>query len=254
MSGMGGHIESFKSHIVNMRISTAFGEEIEMKIQTKPVITNSFPSVNLTSVDITFLKENNICLANSKLRGEQQIPHILVGLDHYHDLVASPAETVRTPTGLHITRTVFGPTVYGKGTTNAENTHNTTYFGLTAVHESSEQEILRNMFELEGLGISTFECQKDDKIHEYLNEYSKRISFESGRITAPFPLKENISFLEDNYAGPGFDASAGLLYRHVCAAADFVEARQYSPTSGASGARQRPPPGTHRNDYGAYCA
>ncbi|EYC01615.1 hypothetical protein Y032_0105g3653 [Ancylostoma ceylanicum] len=57
-----------------------------------------------------------------------------------------------------------------------------------------------------------------------------------------------------SYAGPGFDASAGLLYRHVCAAADFVEARQYSPTSGASGARQRPPPGTHRNDYGAYCA
>ncbi|EYB96025.1 hypothetical protein Y032_0154g2997 [Ancylostoma ceylanicum] len=200
MSGMGGHIETFMSHIVNMRVSTAFGEEIEMKIQTKPVITNSFPSVNLSSVDITFLKENNICLANSKLRGEQQIPHILVGLDLYHELVTSPAETIRTPTGLHITRTVFGPTVYGKGTTNALNTQNTTFFGLTAVHESSEQEILRNMFELEGLGISALECQEDDKIHKYLNEYSKKISFKSGCITAPFPLKDNISLLEDNYA------------------------------------------------------
>ncbi|KIH47454.1 hypothetical protein ANCDUO_22487 [Ancylostoma duodenale] len=59
---------------------------------------------------------------------------------------------------------------------------------------------MKNMFELEGLGISALECQEDDKILKYLNQYSMKISFESGSITAPFPLKENISFLEDNYA------------------------------------------------------
>ena len=124
MSGIGGHIECFKSHTVNIKVSTAFGEELDMKIQTKPVITNGFPSVNLSTQDIAFLKENNICLANSKLRGEQQIPHILVGLDYYHELVTGPMHTLKTPTGLHITKTVSGPTVYGKSVTHAENVNN----------------------------------------------------------------------------------------------------------------------------------
>lgn len=64
-----------------MKISTDFGEEIELTIQTKPVIINNLPSVNLSLVDITFLKKNNICLANLKLRAEEQILHILVGSD-----------------------------------------------------------------------------------------------------------------------------------------------------------------------------
>ncbi|KAK6052344.1 hypothetical protein COOONC_10151 [Cooperia oncophora] len=66
MSGIGGHIEKFESHIVTVEIGTAFGEEMELTIQTKPVITNGFPSVNLAPSDITFLKANRICLANSK--------------------------------------------------------------------------------------------------------------------------------------------------------------------------------------------
>ncbi|KAK6763013.1 hypothetical protein RB195_023642 [Necator americanus] len=64
ISGIGGHIECFKSHIVHMRIGTAFGEVINMKIQTKPAITSGFPSVNLSPVDIEFLKENSICVTN----------------------------------------------------------------------------------------------------------------------------------------------------------------------------------------------
>ncbi|XGW10254.1 hypothetical protein V3C99_012050 [Haemonchus contortus] len=200
MSGIGGHIENFKSDIVLTRINTAFGEEIELKIQTKPVLTNGFPSVKLTTADVTFLKENNIYLANSKLRGEHQKPHILVGLDYYHDLVSGQNHTQKTPSGLHITKTVFGPTVYGKGLLTAENLVNSTYHGLTAVIEPSEQEMLQKMFELDGLGITEDECHKDDKIYNYLDQYSKLVSFKNGHITAPFPLKESISELEDNYS------------------------------------------------------
>ncbi|KAK6010385.1 hypothetical protein OSTOST_24589, partial [Ostertagia ostertagi] len=109
MSGIGGHIENFESHVVTTKVSTAFGEELELRVQTKPVLTNGFPSVKLTNADIEFLKENNICLSNSKLRGELQTPHILVGLDYYHELVSGPSHTIKTPSGLHIARTIFGP-------------------------------------------------------------------------------------------------------------------------------------------------
>lgn len=171
-----------------------------IKIQTKPVLTNGFPSVKLSYTDITFLKENNICLANSKLRGERQVPHILVGLDYYHELVSGPNYAVKTPTGLHIAKTVFGPTVYGKGLIAVENLTQNFSYGLTAVWEDSEQEMLKKMFELDGLGISEEECIKDDKIYEYLDQYSKKISFKNGCIIAPFPLKDNVTELEDNYS------------------------------------------------------
>ncbi|VDL81408.1 unnamed protein product [Nippostrongylus brasiliensis] len=201
MSGIGGHIEKFESHIVEARVSTVFGEELQFKFQTKPVITNGFPSVKLTSTDVNFLKANNICLANSKLRGEHQTPHILVGLDYFHELVIHPVNGERTPTGLHIAKTIFGPTVYGKGSIPQESAE-TTCYGLTAVCEPEldEKALLQRMFELEGLGISEAEYQSDEKVHKYLEQYSKRISFEGGHITAPFPLKDNVSELEDNYS------------------------------------------------------
>lgn len=200
MSGIGGHIERFESHIVNVKVGTVFGEQLELKFQTKPVITNGFPSVRLAQSDIEFLKENNICPANSKLRGEHQIPHVLVGLDYFHDLVTSPTCGIKTPTGLHISKTVFGPTIYGKGITSSETASNNLSYGMTAVSEPSEKEILQKMFELEGLGISNEESQPDDKTTKYLEQYSKKLVITNGCITAPFPLKDNILELEDNYS------------------------------------------------------
>ncbi|KAK6756022.1 hypothetical protein RB195_014422 [Necator americanus] len=148
MFRLGGHIECFKSHIVHVRIRTAYGEVIIMKIQTKPVITNGFPSVNLSPADIEFLEEVNICLANTKLRGEHLIfgfiLHILVGLDFYHDLVTGPYHLVETHSGLHITKTVFGPAIYGKGVVDAEDKKDNLCYGPTAVHENSEQDTILN--------------------------------------------------------------------------------------------------------------
>ncbi|RCN35311.1 hypothetical protein ANCCAN_18829 [Ancylostoma caninum] len=67
MSGMGGHIESFKSHIVNMRISTAFSRnENSNKTRGHQQLPECKPHLGRYHL----LKESNICLANSKLRGE----------------------------------------------------------------------------------------------------------------------------------------------------------------------------------------
>ncbi|KAK6762557.1 hypothetical protein RB195_023326 [Necator americanus] len=199
MSGIGGHIECFESHKVPVKLGTAFGGEICMTIQTKPVITNGFPSVKLNTEDIEFLKTNTICLANSKLRGEHQNPHILVGLDYYHDLVTDPANGIRTPSGFHIAKTVFGPTIYGRGISKVSETANTVCHSLT-ISENTEQELLQKMFELDGLGIMPEETQGDEKVQRCFEEYSKLISFENNIITAPFPLKENVIQLENNYS------------------------------------------------------
>ncbi|KAK6729968.1 hypothetical protein RB195_006798 [Necator americanus] len=145
MSGIGGHIECFKSHILHMKIGTSYGEVINMKIQTKTVVTNGFSSVNLSPVDIEILKENNVCLANSKLRRESQTPNVLVGLDYYHELVTGLSHLMKTPSGLHIAKTVFGAAIYGKGAVHTGNKTDTLLcYGLTAVHESIEQDTILN--------------------------------------------------------------------------------------------------------------
>ncbi|VDL79031.1 unnamed protein product [Nippostrongylus brasiliensis] len=70
---------------------------------------------------------------------------------------------------------------------------------MTAVTDLSENEMLKNLFELEGLGISSEENSQDEKANNYLEQYAKSISFESGYVVAPFPLKENVADLSDNY-------------------------------------------------------
>lgn len=61
-----------------------------------------------------------------------------------------------------------------------------------------ENAILEKMFELEGLGISKVSIDQTKKSANTWNN-TQRKSFEGGQITAPFPLKDNIAELEDNY-------------------------------------------------------
>ncbi|KAK6742872.1 hypothetical protein RB195_010249 [Necator americanus] len=205
MSGIGGHTEKYQTNIVPLKISNAFGKEIHMTIQTKPIITNGFSSVRLNDADKQYLQDNEICINNPRVRGEHQNPQILVGLDNYYDLV-NTVDTITLPSGLRIARTVFGPTVHGKGSINSQQEATTITHGLSLVQEQNESEILQKLFELDGLGISSEECTKNENTFEYFKSYSKSISFENGVVTVPFPLKDNVIDLADNY---------GIAYRRL---------------------------------------
>lgn len=198
MSGIGGYTEKFESHIVSLKVCTAHGKEINLAIQTKPIITGGFPSVKLAEIDQEFLQNEGIFIANSKVRGERQLPHILVGLDRYYDLVVSNTTDTRTPSGLHIAKTVFGPTIYGRGIMDTTDSTAMSH-SMTSVLEISDSDNIQRMFELESLGIEPMENTKDDSAFKYFEEYSSLITFANGYITAPFPLKDSVSDLSDNY-------------------------------------------------------
>ncbi|RCN25515.1 hypothetical protein ANCCAN_28772 [Ancylostoma caninum] len=158
MSRIGGHIEQFRSNFMPLKLSTTYGKLIDLTIQTKPVLTNGFSLVNLSDCDKDFLEENGICLSNTRVRGEHQIPEILVGQDYYYALVLDNGVKGKLPSGLHIINTVFGPTVQGRGTLRPTTENPTSIsMGLTLVSKGKESEILQNIFELDGLGISSDE-------------------------------------------------------------------------------------------------
>ncbi|EYC41957.1 hypothetical protein Y032_0550g3314 [Ancylostoma ceylanicum] len=147
ISGIGGRVDTFESHVVPLRIGTAFGEVIEITVQTGPAVSKGFLSVRLEQDDIAFLKANDIPLTNRKLHGEHQIPRVLVGLDYYHDLVIH--EGTRTPSGLHIAKTVFGHTVYGRGLSSASQAKSVSY-NLTAICDEAEYQARQKNCKLAG--------------------------------------------------------------------------------------------------------
>ncbi|KAK6029223.1 hypothetical protein OSTOST_04667 [Ostertagia ostertagi] len=100
LSGIGGITDTFVCHHVRMNILSAHGKELQIPLRTKPTLVEGFPSVLLTEKDIEFMEENDICLSNSRVRGEMQRPHIIIGIDLFSSLVLEhvpPEEIICAP-------------------------------------------------------------------------------------------------------------------------------------------------------------
>ncbi|EYB96852.1 hypothetical protein Y032_0146g2534 [Ancylostoma ceylanicum] len=161
---------------------------------------SGFPSVKLHDIDRQFLREREIIVSNPKLRGEIQTPHILVRLDHYYNFIVGSGTNTLTPSGLHIAKTIFCPSLYGRGLTDTKGDLPSISHNMTAVIQQSESELLNNIFELKGMGISANEYKGNDDVIDYFKTYSEQVFIKNGYITAPFPLKNNITDSADNYA------------------------------------------------------
>ncbi|EYB99159.1 hypothetical protein Y032_0124g1193 [Ancylostoma ceylanicum] len=187
VSGGGEHTETFQSHTVQLSIGTAFGEDIEMTVETRPIITSGIPSVKLDKVDAAFLKAGDIYLANTKIRGERQIPRVLVGLDYYHDLVID--HITKTPSGLHIIKTVFGHTICGSGLTEVTQAESVDY-NLTAVWKNTEYHAPQKGSELDG--------QRERQRNKNLSQYSGEMFHAYGFTPTSLSLKEAATSVANN--------------------------------------------------------
>ncbi|VDO54788.1 unnamed protein product [Haemonchus placei] len=216
MSGIGGHVERFDSTTEPLRVRSAYGKELRFNVQTKPILTNEFPSVKLTEEDANFLEHNQICVANSNLQGERQVPLILVGLDKYHDLVIKDGVPQRTPSGLRIAKTVFGRAIYGRGRLD-NPAEQSVSFGLMAIHEGSEDRISEKPFNLEEQGVSSDDRAADSKIKQHFESNPNSLSINIGYVTAPFKWQCNISKLENEaFTQIGLEDAHKELCRPLC--------------------------------------
>ncbi|EYC16335.1 hypothetical protein Y032_0034g2937 [Ancylostoma ceylanicum] len=160
-----------------------------MTVETRPIIKSGIPSVKLDKADAAFLKANDIYLANTKIRGERQIPRVLVGLDYDHDLVID--HITKTPSGLHITKTVFGPTVCGSGLTEVTQAESVDY-NLTAVWENTEYRAPLKGSELDG--------KKERQRNKNLLQYSGEMFHAYGFTTSSLPSKEVATHVAKNHS------------------------------------------------------
>uniref|UniRef100_A0A7I5E7M6 Peptidase A2 domain-containing protein n=1 Tax=Haemonchus contortus TaxID=6289 RepID=A0A7I5E7M6_HAECO len=197
--GIGGNIETYISHQVTAVFKTRFGDNISLNLITKPLLTNAFPAATLSNSDIKFLKENNIFLSNTAINGESIKPSILIGVESFGHIVLLDSAPTRLPSGLLAQNTVFGPALFGKSDKPLNQPNEGHHMFVCPELISEIKQELRDMYELEGMGISTDEYNNDDTAYNYMDSFSKQITTENGTIAAPFPLKDNIVDLENNY-------------------------------------------------------
>uniref|UniRef100_A0A7I4Z4F9 Reverse transcriptase domain-containing protein n=1 Tax=Haemonchus contortus TaxID=6289 RepID=A0A7I4Z4F9_HAECO len=208
MHGIGGNIETYISHQVTAVFKTRFGDNISLNLITKSLLTNAFPAATLSNSDIKFLQENNIFLPNTAINGESIKPSILIGVELFEHIVLLDSAPTRLPSGLLAQNTVFGPALFGKSDKPLNQPNEGHHMFVCPELISEIKQELRDMYELEGMGISTDEYNNDDTAYNYMDSFSKHITTENGTITAPFPLKDNIVDLENNYgvAASGLNA------------------------------------------------
>uniref|UniRef100_A0A1I7WRH5 COR domain-containing protein n=1 Tax=Heterorhabditis bacteriophora TaxID=37862 RepID=A0A1I7WRH5_HETBA len=60
-------------------------------------------------------------------------------------------------------------------------------------------KLLRSVYSLEGLGIREDPINKADETFQYMERYLKLIQFTQEGVTTPFPLKDSIVKLKDNF-------------------------------------------------------
>ncbi|EYC16317.1 hypothetical protein Y032_0034g2927 [Ancylostoma ceylanicum] len=109
------------------------------------------------------------------------------GLDYYHDLITG--HVTKTPSGLHVAKTVFGPTIYGSGSTEVSQIESVNY-NLTAVWENTKYLAPQKSSELGELGTPSEERRKGGESLKYSDEHTKEVFHAYGFTTSSFPLEE----------------------------------------------------------------
>ncbi|KHJ99253.1 hypothetical protein OESDEN_00760 [Oesophagostomum dentatum] len=198
MHGIGGITETYTSYESKATFKTKFGDYLTLTLNTKPVLTNAFPAATLTPNDTQFLRNNNIFLSNTFTNGELLKPPVLIGIESYAAVVLLHSPPVKLPSGLFAQNTVFGPALFGKVDASVQNYHSHVMLSCPHTVADIKQE-LKDMYELDGMGITLNEYKSNDTAYDYLRSYAKQILIKDGYITAPFPLKDNAIDLEDNY-------------------------------------------------------
>ncbi|CAI4220638.1 unnamed protein product, partial [Auanema sp. JU1783] len=196
--GIGGMKDTHPVKEVSIVLKSKKGK-VELLLNTKPCITVAVSAPILKNGDRRYIKANNIQLANTKMNGEQFQPHLLIGMDCYKEIADIDTNERVLPSGLLVRNTLFGGVVYGV-IPNEVKTKNVSLFVFynDESRELTPAEIANKLFSIDNLGIDFQEEEKAEITMQYYEEYSLGIVIKNKRITAPFPVTDKISLLQDN--------------------------------------------------------
>ena len=177
--------------VVKVALETREGEHVEVTLLTiplicEPLVSNS-PDSYISRCDYIRTQD----LADPVVEGEVNVD-ILVGLDHYWDLVTG--ETVRVNEGPTAVYSKLGWLLSGplSSSSRALVTHVLTACAKTYQEKKGLEAQLKEFWELEAIGIK----ENDDTLYD---QFKENVEFNGDRYEVALPWRDHVFSIPNNY-------------------------------------------------------
>ena len=177
-TGFGGNKKYQECENVAIYFDTGKKNYLKINLYTTDKITEPVVNPPIDEVDEEFLHENRII--NRMINDKPVEPKILIGIEHYYDLIDEKKGHIILPSGLRAVKTKLRANewiIFGK----QKYTNNNVFIIKT------DEEIINSLTELEGIGI----LEKDESADEIIEFFKKTVKIsESGEISVAWPWKD----------------------------------------------------------------
>ncbi|KHJ96327.1 hypothetical protein OESDEN_03711 [Oesophagostomum dentatum] len=135
-----------------------------LPVHTKERLTSTTKTAQLSEADRKLIRSLRVTIAQSDLTSSELSPDLLIGQDLLNTVLDHNASTLRLPSGLILTSTIFGYTISGTSeavlrSKETEATYSSLVVATPAVTSARDiKRDIKHLYELESLGLNT----KDD--------------------------------------------------------------------------------------------
>ncbi|EPB78804.1 hypothetical protein ANCCEY_02083 [Ancylostoma ceylanicum] len=176
----------------------------KLSVHTKQKLTTPLTTAELSKEDLNFISSSSITVAQQSLASTTVSADLLIGQDLLSTIIDHSSPVLTLPSGLILTPTVFGYTISGTSLTKAKTSaevHGSALVIASPTISSREdyKQDIKNLYELESLGLKTENDPDEASIIKFMDDYRKTIQIKEGVITAGFPFNENAGKLKDNF-------------------------------------------------------
>ncbi|KAK6013893.1 hypothetical protein OSTOST_20765 [Ostertagia ostertagi] len=150
-------------------------------------------------MDINYILRNNVDAHLLNTSDVKIFPEVLIGIDHYNDVINTSEPSITLPSGLLAVPTFFGHVITGMGNADASSKNWLTSNAFLSLAQPEHENFdLSAMWALENFGI-TDPISESDENQEILQNFYDTIEIRDKEIFVKFSWKMNRMDFSDNY-------------------------------------------------------
>ncbi|KAK6029866.1 hypothetical protein OSTOST_04012 [Ostertagia ostertagi] len=178
VSTFGGKQERKRSQQVSADAIGITGKLLPMKFLTTNTLTDKITIPRLSKMDINYILRNNVDAHLLNTSDVKIFPEVLIGIDHYNDVINTSEPSITLPSGLLAVPTFFGHVITGMGNADASSKNWLTSNAFLSLAQPEHENFdLSAMWALENFGITDPHIgvgRKSGNSTEFLRHYRNK--------------------------------------------------------------------------------
>ncbi|KHJ99755.1 hypothetical protein OESDEN_00264 [Oesophagostomum dentatum] len=192
---MGELKETFESNKVSVTLKSFHSSRKlqHLPVHTKERLTSMTKTAQLSEAGRNLIRSLRVTIAQSDLSSSEVSPDLLIGQDLLNVVLDHSASTLKLSSGLILTSTIFGYTIFGTGeavlkSKETEATCSLLVVATPAVTSARDDynRDTKHLYELVSLGLNTKGDSNEAEMIRFMEDYRKTINIKNGGVTAGF--------------------------------------------------------------------